>query len=73
MMVITNLFPLGVMQLWDVLENGYWHARSLEFIGQDRIRLLEWWSMPSHVVLIAFGVFPMVIASALTYLKMRKA
>jgi len=34
---------------------------------------LEWWSMPSHVVLIALGVLPMVIASGLTYLKIRKA
>jgi nitric oxide reductase subunit B len=73
LMVITNLFPVGVLQIWDVLENGYWHARSLEFIGQDRIRLLEWASMPSHVILIALGVVPMVIASGLTYLKMKKA
>ena len=47
MMVITNLFPEGILQIWDVLENGYWHARSLEFIGTDRIRMLEWVSMPS--------------------------
>ncbi|RPJ09529.1 MAG: nitric-oxide reductase large subunit [Deltaproteobacteria bacterium] len=73
LMVITNLFPVGVLQIWDVLENGYWHARSLEFIGQDRIRLLEWASMPSHVILIVLGVVPMVIASGLTYLKIRKA
>ncbi|MGD9974205.1 MAG: nitric-oxide reductase large subunit [Desulfatirhabdiaceae bacterium] len=72
LMVITNLFPVGVLQLWDVLENGYWHARSLEFIGQDRIRQLEWWSLPSHVVLIGLGVAPMVIASGLTWLKIRK-
>jgi len=73
LMVITNLFPVGVLQIWDVLENGYWHARSLEFIGQDRIRLLEWASMPSHVILIVLGVVPMVVASGLTYLKIRKA
>ena len=73
LMVITNLFPVGVMQLWDVLENGYWHARSLEFIAQDRIRLLEWYSLPSHVILIVLGVVPMVVASGLTYLKMRRA
>jgi nitric oxide reductase subunit B len=73
LMVITNLFPVGVLQIWDVLENGYWHARSHEFIGQDRIRLLEWASMPSHVILIVMGVVPMVIASGLTYLKIRKA
>ena len=26
LMVVSNLFPLGVLQLLDVLENGYWHA-----------------------------------------------
>ncbi len=73
LMVITNLFPEGILQIWDVLENGYWHARSLEFIGTDRIRMLEWASMPSHLILIIIGVVPMVIASGLTYLKIREA
>jgi nitric oxide reductase subunit B len=73
LMVITNLFPEGILQVWDVLQNGYWHARSLEFIGSDRIRTLEWVSMPSHLVLIIIGVVPMVIASGLTYLRIRKA
>jgi nitric oxide reductase large subunit len=73
LMVITNLFPVGVLQIWNVLENGYWHARSLELIGQDRIRLLEWASMPSHVILIALGVAPLVIANGLIFLKIKKA
>jgi len=72
LMLITNLFPEGILQVWDVLQNGYWHARSLEFIGTDRIRMLEWISMPSHLVLIILGVVPMVIASGLTYLKVRQ-
>ena len=72
LMVLTNLFPVGVLQIWDVLTNGYWHARGLEFMGQDRIRLLEWASLPSHAVLIVLGVVPIVIASGLTYLKIRK-
>lgn len=71
LMVVTNLFPEGLLQIWDVLENGYWHARSLEFMGSDRFRMMEWMSMPSHLILIIFGVFPMVIASGLTYLKIR--
>jgi len=73
LMVITNLFPEGLLQIWDVLENGHWHARSLEFSGSDRIRMLEWVSMPSHLILIIAGVVPMVIASGLTYLKIRRA
>lgn len=63
---------MGVLQIWDVLTNGYWHARGLEFMAQDRIRLLEWASLPSHVVLIGLGVSPMVIAAGLTYLKIRR-
>jgi nitric oxide reductase subunit B len=73
LMVITNLFPEGMLQVWDVLENGYWHARSLEFIGTDRIRMLEWVSMPSHLILIILGVVPMVVASGLTYLRLKRA
>ena len=72
LMVITNLFPEGILQVWDVLENGYWHARSFAFMGTDRIRLMEWFSMPSHLILIIFGVVPMVIASGLTYLRLKK-
>ncbi len=73
LMVVTNLFPEGILQVWDVLQNGYWHARSLEFIGTDRIRMLEWVSMPSHLILIVLGVVPMVVASGLTYLRMKRA
>lgn len=72
LMVITNLFPVGLLQIWDVLTNGYWHARGLEFMGQERIRLLEWASMPSHTVLIVLGAAPMVVAATLTYLKIRQ-
>src|SRR3546814_18363582 len=40
MMLALSLFPAGVLQVWDVLQNGYWHARSHEFIAskQDRKR-----------------------------------
>ncbi|WP_335342223.1 cbb3-type cytochrome c oxidase subunit I [Sedimenticola hydrogenitrophicus] len=40
MMVIFSLFPGGIMQFRDVLENGYWHARSLHYTGQDTARLI---------------------------------
>lgn len=73
LMVVTNLFPVGVLQIWDVLTNGYWHARGLEFMGQERIRLLEWASLPSHAVLIGLGVLPMTVAAGMTYLKIRRA
>ena len=28
LMILGHLFPLGVLQLGDVVTNGYWHART---------------------------------------------
>ena len=71
LMVGLSLFPAGLLQVWDVLNNGYWHARSLDYIGSDRSRLLEWMRMPGDVVFIVFGALPLVIASVKAYLGVR--
>ncbi len=67
LMILGNLFPGGVLQLYDVLTNGYWHARSLAYTGQGFVRLIEWCRMPGDLVFIFLGVAPMVIAALLTY------
>jgi nitric oxide reductase subunit B len=73
LMVVTNLFPGGVLQLWDVLNNGYWHARSPEFLGGDMVRLIEWLRLPADLIFIAAGVVPLVIAAGAVCRSMRKA
>ncbi len=73
MMVVMSLFPAGVLQLVDVLENGYWHARSLAYTAGDLPRLLEWLRFPGDLVFIIFGVVPIVIAATRAYLEGRKA
>ncbi len=72
MMVVMSLFPAGVLQLVDVLENGYWHARSLAYTGSDLARLLEWCRMPGDLVFIVFGVLPIAIAAVRAYFKGRR-
>ncbi|MDE2059803.1 MAG: cbb3-type cytochrome c oxidase subunit I [candidate division NC10 bacterium] len=67
MMVILSLFPGGVLQLWDVLTNGYWHARGPEFMNQPFVRLLEWLRLPGDAVFIVFGAAPMALAAVLTW------
>jgi len=67
LMVILNLFPGGVLQLWDVLTNGYWHARGPEFLNGSTIRLIEWLRMPADVIFIVLGVIPLVLAMGQTY------
>jgi nitric oxide reductase subunit B len=68
LMVALSLFPGGVLQIWDVLENGYWHARSLDYTGTPRAHLIEWMRMPGDVVFILFGAVPLVIAAIKAYL-----
>lgn len=72
LMVIMNLFPAGVLQLLDVLENGYWHARGPEFMNREISRLMEWLRMPADLIFIMVGVVPVVIASLKAYGFVRK-
>ncbi len=63
LMLMMSLFPSGVLQVWDVVQHGYWHARSLDYIGSERSRLIEWLRLPGDLVFIIFGAIPLVIAS----------
>src|SRR6185312_15250898 len=55
MMVFLSLFPGGVMQVLDVIANGYWHARSLEYTATPLARTLEWLRMPGDLVFMFLG------------------
>ncbi len=73
MMVALSLFPGGVLQLWDVLEHGYWHARSLEYIGSARSHRIEWLRMPGDLVFIFAGAAPLAVAALKAYLHVRRS
>lgn len=72
MMIVFSLFPGGVFQLIDVLQNGYWHARSLHYTGLDMSRTIEWMRTPGDLVFIFAGVVPAVIGATKCYLNVRK-
>jgi nitric oxide reductase subunit B len=72
MMLMMSLFPSGVLQVWDVAQHGYWHARSLDYIGSERSRLIEWLRLPGDMVFIIFGAIPLVIASIKGWLGVRR-
>jgi nitric oxide reductase subunit B len=72
LMVVMNLFPGGVLQLLDVLKNGYWHARGPEFLNQRITTLIEWIRLPADAIFILGGVAPMLIAVTRAYLLMKR-
>jgi nitric oxide reductase subunit B len=72
-MVVLNLFPGGVLQFFDVLKNGYWHARGPEFLNGRTTTLIEWMRLPADAIFILFGVIPLLIASGRAYWFVRKS
>lgn len=62
-MVASNLFPNGVRQLLDVVEHGYWHARSVAFTADPTTRWIEWLRTPADLVFIFLGAVPLVVAT----------
>jgi len=71
-MLILQLFPSGVLQFMDVIKNGYWHARSLEFSGQTYMTNLAWLRFPADAFFIVAGVLPLLYAVIITYLHVLK-
>jgi nitric oxide reductase subunit B len=80
LMALLTLLPMGVLQLQAALEQGYWYARSAEFMGKPIIHLLVWMRVPGDTIfsigalLIAWFVFRLWVApqNALPIGKMAK-
>jgi nitric oxide reductase subunit B len=72
MMVLFSLLPGGIMQVYDVIENGYWHARSVAYTATPLARTLEWMRMPGDLVFMFAGAVPLALATAWGYLTLWK-
>jgi nitric oxide reductase subunit B len=63
LMIILDLFPGGVIQLWDSIANGYWHARRLTFLMGGTYHKLEWLRMVGDVVFLLAGALPITLGA----------
>lgn len=59
-MVFASLLPLGVLQLYHSVNEGYFEARSLGYITQPGNAVLEWLRLPGDVIFIVGGILPFV-------------
>src|SRR5215471_5111402 len=71
-MIVFNLFPGGVMQMYDVLQNGYWHARGHEYLSTTAARFVEWARLPGDMIFIFIGAAPLLWITTSAYLSMRR-
>lgn len=58
-MVVISLLPLGVLQLYESVANGYVESRSLGYITKPDNFIIEWLRMPGDVIFLA-GILPFV-------------
>ncbi len=63
LMIILDLFPGGVIQLWDSVANGYWHARRMTFLMGGTYHKLEWLRMVGDMVFLFAGALPITLGA----------
>jgi nitric oxide reductase subunit B len=59
-MVFATLFPLGMLQLYHSVNQGYFEARSLKFLTSRTNALIEWLRLPGDALFIVGGVLPIL-------------
>ncbi len=58
-MCVGSLLPQGLAQTWAAVENGYWYARSTEFMGTPMMQTFRWMRAPGDT-LFAMGALIVV-------------
>ena len=66
-MALFSLFPYGLMQVHAAVSEGFWYARSAEFLQQPLMQLLVWMRMPGDVI-FSIGVLLLVVFVAKLWL-----
>jgi len=71
LMAALTLLPLGTLQLLAAINNGYWYARSAEFMQQPIVDLLVWMRVPGDLI-FSVGALTLSVFVALLWLRPRR-
>ena len=60
-MTVISILPIGLFQTWASISQGYWYARSAEFLQQDFLDIFRWLRVVGDVLFtlgaLAMGYF----------------
>ena len=71
LMALLTLLPLGTLQLMAAIDEGYWYARSAEFIQRPIVDLLVWMRVPGDTI-FAIGALILTWFIASLWLRPRR-
>jgi nitric oxide reductase subunit B len=66
-MLFLNLFPVGLLQMNQILATSYWQGRQPEFFMLPLVRLFEWLRLPGDLLFLV-GVLPVVYLAVRMFL-----
>ena len=49
-MCVLSLLPVGLLQTWASVDQGYWYARSSELMQTDLMQTLHWLRIPGDTI-----------------------
>ena len=58
-MILITLLPVGILQLAESYQVGFWAARDPGFYQEPVVRTLLWWRILPDTIFIVFGVLPL--------------
>jgi nitric oxide reductase subunit B len=59
-MCFATLLPLGILQLYKSVDQGYFEARELKFLTNDTNAVIEWLRFPGDLLFILGGAIPVL-------------
>ena len=72
-MILITLLPVGILQVLESFQNGYWSARAWSFYQQPAVHTLLWMRVVPDLVFIFAGVLPLLAAVLYGFLNLRPA
>ncbi len=73
LMIVLNIFPVGVIQMIASYTHGFWYARSYEFVHSPSIQMFTWLRVLGDLTFVLGGVLPLVFVVLRGMFHLRKA
>ncbi len=73
LMIVLNIFPVGIIQMIASYNHGFWYARSYEFVHSNSVQMFTWLRVLGDLVFVLGGVLPLVFVILRGMFHLRRA